>query len=349
MVRVGLIADEISVEKGTGIAKYTRNLHFHLEHEGTDVRLIHASSPKTIFGPPINHCFKLPYQVIAHMKECDLLHAVTTITGLCFPIIRKPKIITCHDLISLVYPRSGFHLHVKFFAPLFLRVNRFCDKVITVSTLTKKDLMKYLGIKEEKIVVIPQGVDEKLKPLRKKREGQYTIGYLGTLILRKRVDYLVKAFWRFRRKYPQVRAKLLIYGGKRFEYHSLVKLVEELGLSKDVEFKGFIQDPVNAYNLFDVFVFPSEYEGFGLPILEAQRCGIPIVTRSDSHLPPEVVKHTVKAKSHEDMADKIYELLTNESLREEVINRGLEYSKQFNWENTSEKTIEVYEEVMKRT
>lgn len=345
-MKIGLIADEISVEKGTATAKYTQKLYFHLKREGIEVKLIHTRSPRTILGAPIKHCIKLPYRVVRCVNGCDVVHAVTTIAGLCFPLLNRPRILTCHDTISLSCPTSGFPLHVRLFSPLFLRAGMFSEKVITVSTLSRNDLLK-LGIKKSKIVVIPQGVDEELRPSQKKSNAYHTVGYLGTLMLRKRVDYLIRAFWHLRRKYPRLRAKLLICGGKRYEYQSLVGLVQQLGLSKDVHFSGFVQDLVQTYNLFDVFVFPSEYEGFGLPILEAQKCGVPVIVRTNASIPEEVRKFCSAAKSCEHTADRIHELLTNESLRKEMIHKGLQYANQFTWEKTCAKTLQVYEEMRK--
>ncbi len=103
---------------------------------------------------------------------------------------------------------------------------------------------------------------------------------------------------------------------------------------------------VRAYNSFDVFVLPSEWEGFGLPILEAQRCGVPVIVREDAHIPAEVSKCCLKASSEEDMADKIYELLTDADLRQSMTEQGLEYTQQFAWERTAHETLKVYEQAV---
>ena len=125
-------------------------------------------------------------------------------------------------------------------------------------------------------------------------------------------------------------------------------LVADLDLTEYVEFKGSLTDEqlVEAYNSFDIFVLASEREGFGFPILEAQRCGVPVIIRNDAHIPPEVSSCCLMACSEEDMADKIHGLLTNDKLRQGFVEKGLAYSQQFAWERTVQETLRVYEEVM---
>jgi glycosyltransferase involved in cell wall biosynthesis len=115
-----------------------------------------------------------------------------------------------------------------------------------------------------------------------------------------------------------------------------------------VEFHGPAPDTdlVDVYNSLDAYVVPSEWEGFGLPILEAQRCAIPVVIRGDAHIPEEVGRHCLKATSAQHMADILYEILTDDTLRERVATTGLEYSKRFTWEKTLKETISVYKEVI---
>ena len=121
------------------------------------------------------------------------------------------------------------------------------------------------------------------------------------------------------------------------EYQSLTKLADDLNIRKDVEFLSSVpeKDLVDVYNSFDAYVVPSEWEGFGLPILEAQRCRIPVVIRADAHIPEEVGRHCLKATSARHMADILYEILEDDTLRGRVARTGLEYSKRFRWENNN--------------
>lgn len=347
-MRVGIVTDELNV--GSGIGRYVHELVNGLEEKGISVERISVKKPKLWCGDMVNHVIKLPYLILRKKDKFDLIHATTPITGLSFPFVKeRAKVITYHDLVSLLCAVSGTGFHVKATARLFLKVGKFCDRIIAVSSQTKEELVIYLGFPEEKITVINQGVDERFKPLNKENDkGDYVIGYLGDLNVRKRIDYLIRAFKHLKTMYPELKVKLYIYG-RGNDFQRLMSIVDSLELGDCVEFKGFVPDEklVEVYNSFDVFVLPSEWEGFGIPILEAQRCGVPVIIRQNAHIPREVTKYCVKAKSEEDMARKIYELLTNSSLRDDIIKKGLEYSKQFTWEKTVSETIKVYEEILK--
>lgn len=351
-MKAALVIDELAIEKGTGIARYSCELLKGLEKIGIDVEVISTNPPKLPYGMAINHSLLLPHKVLKKAGDFDLIHATAPITAVSFAFIKKPKIVTFHDLVSILCKSIGVRAHAKFSIPfLFRMAARYSDKIIAVSTQTKEELVNYLKVPEEKIIVINSGIGEEFVSNEKKECDYYVIGYIGALAPRKRVDYTVKAFYYLRKKHPDIEIKLSICGKKKQEYSKLIKLANDLNLEldKDIEFKGFVPDEklVEAYNSFDVFVMPSEWEGFGIPILEAQRCGVPVVIRVDAHIPEEVSKYCIKAKSEENMAEKIYELLTNPSLKDDIVRKGMEYSKQFTWEKTISETIKVYEEVFR--
>lgn len=341
---IGIVTNTYDVKRGTGIARYTQELVKGLVSEGFSVKVVCSEPPKIPMGKPINHLLKLPVKTLRSIRDCDLIHAMTPVAAFSFPFINKPKIVTHHEL-SFLFPGRGKARYVTLFAPLWYRLGAICDAIIVPSSLTKIDLINFLGVPEEKVFVVNLGVDEKFKPLGKESKRDYfVIGYLGMLGYKKRVDYLLRSFWYLKRKNPKLNIKLHIYGKKELEFSHLVRLAEELGLANDVEFKGFV--PNKAYNSMDVFVFPSDWEGFGLPILEAQRCGVPVVVRSDAHLPVEVTKYCIKANSEEDMADKIFQLITINNLRKKVSKNGIKYSKRFTWHKTVSETIKVYEKIL---
>ena len=125
-------------------------------------------------------------------------------------------------------------------------------------------------------------------------------------------------------------------------------MVERLGLTRDVEFKGFVPASklAETYSSFDVFALPSDWEGFGLPILEAQRCAVPVIIREEALIAEEVSRSCLKAGSERDMADKLLQLLSDRDSRERVAEEGLEYSQQFTWERAVQRTLEVYQKAM---
>jgi len=348
-MRIALIGDKFSKTEG-GIPRYCHELLTGLIKKGLDVEVISPKSMKIPFRDVFNHAIRLPYIMSKKANDFDLVHATAPITALSFPLIKIAKVVTYHDLFSLLYRKDSISKHVIISAPLFLKIGKYADRIIAVSTQTRDEIAKYLKIPKEKIAVVNLGVDDRFRPFNKgeKDRDYYTIGYVGSLAYRKRVDYLIKAFYILKKKHPKLKVKLIIGGAKKFEYSKLIELVGKLNLVKDVEFMGFIPEDrlVEIYNSFDIFVLPSDWEGFGLPILEAQRCGVPVIIRENARIPREVAKCCVKVRSVEDMADKMYELLTDLNLRTKIIKERLEYSKLFTWKKTIEKTIKIYGEIL---
>lgn len=348
-MRVGLITDTSSIERGTGIARYSQKLLAGLSELGLDVQALCFSPPNIPLGSVINHVLKMPFLLAREADSFDLIHAIHPICALGFPLIHKPKkIVTYHDLTSLLCRNTNSAYHTRLFAPLFLRIGKFADRIIVDSSQTREEVITYLGISGHKITVVNLGVDEKLTPVGKENKDHYVIGYVGALSKRKGLDYLLRAFRLLKDKYPETPVRLVVCGSKGLEYPTLVKLAADLHVSDDVEFRGFVAEEALAktYNSFDVFVLPSEWEGFGLPILEAQRCGVPVIARAGAHIPHEVTVACLKARTEEDMADKIYRLLIEPELRSTIAEKGLEYSRQFTWRDTAKSTLKVYEEAL---
>jgi glycosyltransferase involved in cell wall biosynthesis len=148
--------------------------------------------------------------------------------------------------------------------------------------------------------------------------------------------------------HQELNPKLKIYGSRIHEYQNLLRLAENLGISGRVEFCGFATDwdlPL-VYNSLDVLVLPSDWEGFGFPIIEAQRCGVPVVIRTDARISPEIGQCCLKVDSEEDMSNKIVQILTDTTMRDRIIQEGLKYTRRFTWDWTVKETIAMYEKVL---
>jgi len=344
---VGLIVDDFLLENA-GIPRYCVQMDAGLRQRGVDVQRVSTRGPRIPFGDVYNHTIRMTSHILRSTGRLDILHATCPITALSFPFVNKRKVVTFHDCYSILGPRSGVTAHVSLFLPLVYRaVAIHSDRVIAISTQTKVELVRYLHVAEDKITVVHSGIEERFKPLTKNRGSHpYTVGYVGTLLSsRKRLDCLITAFSILRDKHPALPAKLVLCGDEGGRAVELRKLTESLGLGREVEFAGFVPDEmlVETYNSFDVFVLPSDWEGFGFTILEAQRCGVPVVIREDAHIPQEVSACCLKATSEEDMADKIHTLLTDHSVRQAVVEQGLEYSQRFTWDRTVQQTLDIYE------
>lgn len=288
--------------------------------------------------------------------KADIYHAYYHHSAI--PLIlakRKPLVVTIPDLIPRLFPLSV--------SPTFACWDYICalaarraDLIICYSRSAKMDLQRILNVPPEKIRVIPLGVDDKFRVIGSSKESVkkdlgiknpfiYTVSTLKPL---KNLDSVINALHELKGKFKDL--KLYVTGAEVWRYSHIFALVRELGLQSDVVFLKHLSDEdlVKYYNAADVFVFPSKYEGFGLPPLEAMACGTPVISSNRSSL-PEVVGNAgmlVDPNANE-LANAVKELLTNDALARELSERGLERAKQFTWDRTAERTVMVYEEVLK--
>lgn len=343
-MKIVIVADVFTVENRTGIARYGLELIERLARK-SEVEVIDSASP-SLPKELLNHCAIAPIEVLRRRKSADVFHALTPINALSFPLLSNPTVVTYHDLATLLY-RKGSSLHVKLTASHFYKIGRYCDSVVVNSTQTRQEVIQRLRVPEHKIQVISLGVDERFKPELREDKDYFIIGYIGHHAPRKRIDYLIKAFCHFKKAYPTIDAKLKIYGHCNPECGPLHALPRTLGIASDVEFHSAVPEDrlVDTYNSFDVFVLPSDWEGFGLPILEAQRCGVPVIIRADVHIPEEVGRLCLKATTEQHMATLFRDLLEKD-FRDSVIQRGLRYSRLFTWEKTAEETFSLYESLL---
>jgi glycosyltransferase involved in cell wall biosynthesis len=170
--------------------------------------------------------------------------------------------------------------------------------------------------------------------------------FVGTLEPRKNIIRLLEAYARIKDKLPH---KLVIAGTKGWLYQPIFEAVKRLSLRNNVIFLGYVDDgnlPA-LYNLADLFVYPSIYEGFGLPVLEAMACGIPVITSNVSSLPEVAGDAAVLVDPYnvKELAGAMKHVLTNASLRKQVINKGFQQAKNFSWKKCARETLKVYEEV----
>jgi glycosyltransferase involved in cell wall biosynthesis len=232
------------------------------------------------------------------------------------------------------------------------------SKVIAVSEGTKRDIVELLGVAPEKISVTPLGVDERFRPLDKKASATFRQQagievpfalFVGTLEPRKNLSRLVEAFSMIADDVPHDLVVIGPEGWLTSEIHETSARLLERGR---LQILGFVPDgQLRAwYSACDLFAYPSLYEGFGLPALEAMACGAPVLTSSVSSL-PEVVGDaalTVTPTDTQAIAEGMKRILTDTDLSFDLRRRGLERSKAFTWARTAELTVEVYREAASR-
>jgi glycosyltransferase involved in cell wall biosynthesis len=272
-----------------------------------------------------------------------------------------PTVVTIHDLIEFNI-QNKFNklrtLYRRFIMPI---TARRADWIITVSENSKKDIIKYFRVDAKKIIVIPNGVASSFRPLDKKRckselACRYTLPeqfilYVGTLDHPgKNSVGLINAFDLLIRKYNLTHGLVLI-GRPGFGYEAIIQRIEILNLKDKIVMTGYVPDedlPL-FYNAADVFVFPSFYEGFGLPVIEAMSCGTAVVASNSSSL-PEVIGDAgliVNANDTDEIAGAIFKILTEPEVRCEHIRKGLERSKKFSWRKSAMEYLRVFGEAGK--
>lgn len=273
------------------------------------------------------------------------------------PLSGGKKIVTFHDLSFERY--SNFFSSKQIFWHNFVnpkKLAREADSIIAVSESTKNDLVEIYGISEGKIKVIYSGVNKEQNEnknvgnIRKKYNlPEKYILYLGTIEPRKNIIGLIKAFEIFKENFPKSPEKLVIAGSKGWLYEDIFRTARNSPHKNDIIFSGFIadEDKAQLYGLSSLFVYPSFYEGFGFPPLEAMVAGVPVIT-SDCSSFPEVVGDSalmVNPYNSGQLAWAMGEILFDIELRKKMIKKGRDRVMKFSWEKCAKETLGVLERV----
>jgi glycosyltransferase involved in cell wall biosynthesis len=286
----------------------------------------------------------------------DLFHA----TDHLLPRLSRVKsVFTLHDLIFRFYPEAHKPLNRWFLTLMMPRFLQAADAVIAVSECTRRDAMRLYGLDEAKITVVYEGVNPRFRaaPPGAVTSARQKYGLpnsfmlsLGTIEPRKNLTLLLEAYHALRMQGTE--CGLVIVGTKGWLYEGFFRRLRELGLEDEVIFPGFVpeEDLPAVYSGADLFVFPSLYEGFGLPVLEAMACGTPVVCSNTSSL-PEIVGDAAIMLDPLDRAAWISAMtavLDSRALRGDMKEKGLQRAKRFSWEETAKKTVDVYRHVLSR-
>lgn len=269
---------------------------------------------------------------------------------------RSKKLIIIHDLHFLKNILRKGIIRFKPYITYLKQAVRYSDKIITVSEFTKKEIIKQFNVKEDKIKVIYNGVDNKFKVLDRSNlnilETKYNINfryilYVGNMKPHKNLKGLIEAYNLLGNK-EKDKYKLIIVAKKDENFRELRRIVELFSLENNIVFLDFVfdDDLILFYNFAEVFVFPSFFEGFGLPPLETMACGTPVIASNAASL-PEVLGNAALLLNPEDTDDftqAMKRVLTDDALRKSMVTKGLEKAKLFKTENMAEGFIQVLEE-----
>lgn len=355
-----------------GIGTYIRNLLRHLARLDRDTEFVLFCRPEdyanvrelgsNFRGVPersapysLREQLSLPW--LARREKADVYHAPHYVLPALTP---GRSVVTIHDCIHLMFPEYlPYHrLGTICARAMMYSATHRADRILTVSESSKRDILRFFQVRPEKIAVIYNATDEhfRIPPtedavarVRERYQLQDPfVLYVGNVKPHKNVERLIEAFALVRRRRMDG-LKLVIIGDEISKFQTLRRAVLKHKLHKHVRFLGFVPDGTLSvlYRLASVFVFPSLYEGFGLPPLEAMACGAPVITSNVSSL-PEVMGGAallVDPYSAESIAEAIGRVLSDPVLAAELRAKGLARAQDFSWEQSAARTLEIYREV----
>jgi glycosyltransferase involved in cell wall biosynthesis len=366
MVRIGFDARAVRYH---GIGTYSRNLlqnyaaspHefiiFCQDQEKESLQSADSFTFVSANSDPVASGGRAGFRALVESAGVDLLHVPSTWAP---TPLRVPLVATIHDVVPLLYPRS---LH----GPLGrFRYKRQLKQtleeavcIITVSQISRSTLSMYAGVEAAKVRVIHNGVSEKFYPVddaaaldavrrRYALPARFAV-WVGDFRPEKNLIFLVDAWARLLNRLAEP-LPLVLAGALAGSYRDVRKEAERRGLHGQVFFPGFIRDSdlPTLYSAATVFVFPSLYEGFGLPPLEAMACGTPCLVSNSSSL-PEVTGGAAalfNPTSLDQFVECAHRVLTDEAAYASMRAKGLEQSSRFRWETAAEETLEVYDSVL---
>lgn len=358
-----------TTKKKTGIGYYTLNLVNNLSAIDKDNHYILYSkigffnrkkqlldSPGANFRHLVNHCNINPRFLL---NNVDIFHTSSY-------DIQKPKgaklVVVVHDVIHKAYPQGHSAETVKLIDKLLGKILQDTNWVIAPTENTKQDFLSFYKFPIDKISVIYPGIEEYFfqninnnndhcELLKRYNINRPFILFVGTLEPRKNVTGLIKAF-EILKKDKKIIHQLVISGMRGWLFKEVFYTIKEIGLEKEIIFTDYLNREEVRFLLScaDVFVYPSFYEGVGFPVLEAFASKTPVVTSNNSSLKEIALDCAllVDPKDSVDIAEAVFRLISDEELRKELKEKGLNKARQFSWRKTAQETLEVFNKVISK-
>ncbi len=331
------------VPTGFRRVKYPKQRNFHL----VDRWLTHRAAREKWRDPELGGASTL--------GSVDVLHCTAYTAP---PLHEVGLVVTIHDLSFLTHAAFHEQANITFCTRECHRAARRAAKIIVPSEATKRDVVRYLHLDEDRIHVIYEAAGEDFGPVQDREairnvlaghtiDRNYVL-FVGTVEPRKNLRRLLEAFLHVVRTRPDGRELLVVAGGKGWRNTDTHAFVQQSGLTDRVRFLGYVSnfDLRVLYSAATVFAYPSLYEGFGLPVIEAMACGCPVVTSRVSSL-PEVAGDAgllVEPTDVGDIATAVGTVLDDRELRQKLRTAGLERAAQFSWDKAARETVRVYEQ-----
>ncbi|MCC6793059.1 MAG: glycosyltransferase family 4 protein [Thermomicrobiales bacterium] len=362
----GLLLTGQSGYRQTGVSRYIERLIAALPAAMPDAELIVYSGRGAVLPSgamakrtlvPMEHpAVRIAWEraalpIFARVNRLDLFHGTVNALPAWLPC---PSVVTVHDLAFLRWPEQVPVRRYQYLARATRDAVRMASRVIAVSEATKRDIVELLNVRAEKVAVTPLGVDGRFrKPSPgvlaafRQKQGLERPFFLTvcTLEPRKNLPRLLEAFAQVKDDLPHT---LVVVGPEGWRTGALKTTLDRLDLGERLILTGFVPDDDLPlwYSLADVFAFPSLYEGFGLPVLEAMGCGAPVLTSNVSSL-PEIAGDAavyVDPRSVDGIAEGLARLGTDAALRERLGAAGATRAEAFTWRRTAELTASIYRE-----
>ena len=285
-------------------------------------------------------------------NKIDVLHSPSFV----MPIISKAKnVLTVADMTFITHPQVHTLIKRVYFSLFMPYSIKKADRVISISESTKKDILHYVKVDEKKIKTIYLAADSSFivqnkEKCRKKIKENYDVSspfilFIGMIEPRKNLERLIIAFSELRKK-GNIPYRLVIVGRKGWKVRGMLSMIKSLEIEKEIIFTGYVpdEDLARFYNAAEFFVYPSLYEGFGIPIIEAMACGCPVITSNISSM-PEVAGDAALLVDPGDVSQissAMRRLIKDKKLREDMIKRGIKRSSEFSWKKCAKETLKIY-------
>lgn len=370
--------DISSIPYGTGVSNYTLNLVRHLAKidkvntykllfyslrqplpgeikilsRQNNIKIYHYRIPPSFFDIFWNRLHILPIEMF--IGQCDIFHTWDWNQP---PTLKAKAVTTVHDFVPMIFPETQHPRTIKNFRLKMNLAIKYCHRFICVSQNTQKDLHKlFPQIDHQKTVFIPEAASDKYEKFRKLSALQKAnkIKYitkiydlkkyflvLGTREPRKNLPRIINAFNQFKKDHPTSKFELAITG--KYGWGQDIKPTQ----NSSIKILGYVpeKDIVAIHAASVCLLYPSLYEGFGLPILQAFKVGIPVVTSKTSSIPEVAGSAAILVNPHstEEIKNAISKIAFSSSLRQRLVAKGLIQSKNFSWDKTAKKTLECYQ------